>query len=368
MRFFHRNRAKVCGPEMLFEELEERIVMDASVDPTMGTVDGFGLVPAGQVEMHSHMDAVATPATTHEHGDWNLQYSSDPSVSMVQVLDDHVLADVNAELGTPPPSITLGSVPTVTDSQITVDLSSVIRIGGDPTEDLTLTLILNPRPLTSSGIYQVVINDAVPTSLVLTGNVDIINQELSTLQATLISGFNGTAEIDVTLSDPELGTTPGGTQLVTRTVLIPVSRAPFDPVIDAPGPQTVTSGVLTPIPAIGDPNILSVSDTDSHELGVIVRVDHGILLVPLQPPDLMNPSVRFYGTEGPDGSPLPTGPLVGIRGQLPDLWNALAAIEYQSFPGYHGADNLTVYVTDRPFSPVTTGLTARAVTPITVVV
>jgi hypothetical protein len=382
MRLFHRNRAKVCGPEMLFEELEERIVMDASVDPATGVDDVFGHVTAHQVITSDHADTPANAvAAPRGSGDWNLEYSSDPSVAMEHVLNDHILTDVNGELGVPAPSITVNIVPPVTGIQTVVDLSGTVRINGDPTKEMHMVVTYNPRPDTSAGIASLSFKETtvlgvtidepgtgvLSSSWHIDGKVDSLNALLSTMQATLVSGFNGMAEIDVSLTDEDHLVTTNDAPLVDRTVYVPVSRAPFTPQITMPNPEVIPTGVVTPIPIPGDPNVLFVQDTDSHELGVVVRVDHGRLFVPQQPPGTMIPSITYFGTESATGTPLQNGPLVGIRGQLPDLQAALAGLQYQSFPNYRGPDTLTVFATDAGFRPVITGLTATSVTQLLIV-
>jgi hypothetical protein len=328
MTFFHRDRARVYSRQILFEELEERIVMDASVDPNIGAADFFGQVSVDPI--------VAPPQAS---ANWTLDYSSNASTSMIELMDYPTLAAADVQLGNPPPGIILGALPTISSSATAVDLSSVIRINGDPSEDMTITLVPNPRPLTSAGISSLVINGAV-ASTIEPAPPDSINAQLATLQANLVSGFSGMAEIDIRVSDPEYGTA-GGTALAARTLLIPINASPIVTL-------QVPSGVITPISG------LSVADPGStvHELGILLKADHGTLTVPQQSPSLLIPSITFFGTEGPNSAPLETAQLVGIRGQLPELQNALNAIEYRSLPGYTGSDTITQVVTDSSFRPV----------------
>ncbi len=109
MRFRDHHRARVCGPEIIFEELEQRIVLDASMDSS-----ALGNHAGGPDLLHgllSGLDQAVSPS--HENsrhageGDWNLDYSSDPTATMAQVLDHHDLALVDVELGTPVPGIQL---------------------------------------------------------------------------------------------------------------------------------------------------------------------------------------------------------------------------------------------------------------------
>ncbi len=95
------NRVRECRPATMFEELEERIVLDASIDSTVHDN------PLGGSDI--------------AHG-WNLEYSSDPSVSLDHLLDTSDLHAYPGDLGTPTPSITLGVV-TPVGSGSTVHLS-----------------------------------------------------------------------------------------------------------------------------------------------------------------------------------------------------------------------------------------------------
>ncbi len=82
---------------------------------------------------------------------------------------------------------------------------------------------------------------------------------------------------------------------------------------------------------------------------------------------LRSPTV---GTEGPDGRPLEQGARVGVRGPIANLQCVLSQVQYRSFPGYYGDDQLTVTVRDEAFLPKNCHMQWRhyvAVTPITVI-
>ncbi len=254
MGFLFGNRVAVTGGEHLFEELEERIVLDASVDPTIHDNPHSGSDP-----LHN----------------WNLGYSSDPSISMDHILDTGDLAAYHGDLGTPYPSITLGVVPP-TDGAALVDLSGAIRVSGAPTitvggSDVVplmhCVITYNPRPLTSNLIDSlnfsevaasggdVTIKEPSGTGVLarswqIDAPYDSLNAILATMQASL-NGGTGNAEIDVTLTDPNHSLDVDSAPLVTRTLYIPVTAdpayvAPFSatdgPVITAPSTITAAGG------------------------------------------------------------------------------------------------------------------------------
>jgi hypothetical protein len=364
MRFRDRNRARVCGPEIIFEELEQRIVLDASMDSTAVNSHAGGLDP-----VHGLLSGLAREmAPGHEnahHGgtaDWNLEYSSDPSVKMAPVLDRHDLALADVELGTPVPAIQLYAVPTVRDDSpvsnglLVADLSGAVRITGDPTKSLFMTVAANPRPLTSDGIASLFFKDttAVDVSIggsgtlwTLDGRVDSINAVLATMQATVNSCFNGFAQIDITLTDVDHATSAATSPLVDKTLYIPVDRMPHEPAASVPSPQTIPSNTWFSLP-------VSVLDKDTNEVGVVLWVEHGVLSVPsdiCSTEGLVSPPVTYFGTEGPDGRPLEQGPRVGVRGPISNLQSVLSQVQYRSFPGYRGDDQLTVTVKDESYLP-----------------
>jgi hypothetical protein len=358
MRFRVHPRAKVCGPDIMFEELEQRIVLDASVDSiAVGSHAGgpdllHGLLPGLDQE------GPAVHANAPQAGDWRLEYSSDPASQMVQVLDHDDLALIDVELGTPVPGIQLYAVPPVQDDDSGADLSGAIRVTGDPTQTLTMTLTPNPRPLNSAGI------NSLSTSSI-SGKVDEVNATLATLYATIYDCFNGFAEIDISLYDEDHATSSDDSPMVVKTLYIPVDRTPHEPAASVPNPQFIPSNTWFALP-------VSVADKDSNELGVVVTVNHGVVNIPSASADvegLVDPAITYYGTEGPNGRPLEQAMRVGVRGPIPNLQAALSGLQYRSFPGYYGGDQMTVTVADEGFLPkpdICRGAIV-SITPITVI-
>ncbi len=125
MKFAIRNRVRECKPIPLFEELEERIVLDASVD---SDISGHAL------------DA------SHASQAWNLEYSSDPSVSITPVLNTSELAGYKATLDTVTWVDPFGGTEThiVTDAAPqTVNLGGRFVVGPDPTPADGVEVIIN---------------------------------------------------------------------------------------------------------------------------------------------------------------------------------------------------------------------------------
>jgi hypothetical protein len=376
MRFRDHNRARECGPEIIFEELEQRIVLDASVDSTaLGT---HAASPDLFHELLSGLDQAVSPS--HEEarhsggGDWNLGYSSDPAVQMAQVLDHHDLAPLDVELGTPVPGIQLYAVPTVRDGSLVADLSGAVRITGDPTKTMFMTIAANPRSLTNDGIASLSFTDTTAVDVTLSGSgtlwtlegaVDSINAILATMQATVNTCFSGFGQIDITLTDADHAADTTTAPLVDKTLYVPIDRSPFEPAPSVPNPQLIPSNTWFSLP-------VSVIDKDSNEVGIILDVRHGTVIVPTDSCNvegLIAPPITYFGTEGPDGRPLEQGPRVGVRGPIPNLQCALSQVQYRSFPGYHGDDQLTVTATDEAFLPKAAICKGDiiAVTPITVI-
>jgi hypothetical protein len=323
----------------MFEELEQRIVLDASVDSiAVGSHAGGPDLFHGLQAEPGHVGP-AVNASAHHGGDWTLEYSSEPGSKMAQVIDHHDLALIDVELGSPLPGITLYAVQPVTDASIAADLSGAIRVTGDPTLELTMTLTPNPRPVNSYGI------DTLSTTTI-TGHADDINATLATLYATINSCFNGFAEIDISLSDPDHSTNSDDSPLAVTTLYIPVDQTPHTPSVMVPGPQNnIPSDVAVPIP-------ISLADKDSNELSVFIKANHGIVTVPSAGADvegLVHPPVLYYETLGADGRALDHGVRVNVKGPISNLNGALAGATYQSFPGYQGQDQVTVTVSDERF-------------------
>ncbi len=93
------------------------------------------------------------------------------------------------------------------------------------------------------------------------------------MQATINTCFNGFAQIDVTLTDSDHATNTTTAPLVDQTLYIPVDRMPHEPAASVPNPQLIPSNTWFSLP-------VSVLDQDSNEVGVVLRVDHGVVTVP----------------------------------------------------------------------------------------
>ena len=190
MTFRMRNRVRECKPLPLFEELEQRIVLDASVDSGL----------------------------THSSFGWDLEYASDPSASMSPLIDSGDLAEYE---GTLSPVTWLagfgpGDVPTnwytvpggagsVGDDNVDIWW----QIGGDflvdPTSDDTVDsdpIVTITSPYTGGWVNLQVDNIAGATitgngtvdnpsrSLSIQGSVGTINSVLSTLRGQFPEGYN----------------------------------------------------------------------------------------------------------------------------------------------------------------------------------
>ena len=97
---------------------------------------------------------------------------------------------------------------------------------------------------------------------------------------------------------------------------------------------------------------IALADKDSNELSVFIKAYHGVVTVPSAGADVegfVHPPVLYYGTEGADGRALDHGARVIVRGPIANLNGALSNATYQSFPGYHGQDQVTVTVSDERF-------------------
>jgi hypothetical protein len=280
MGLFFGNRVVVRSGEHLFEELEERIVLDASVDATIHD------------NPHSGSDVV------HQ---WNLDYSSDPSVSIDHLLDTGHLAAYPGDLGTPYPSITLGVVPP-TNGDSVVDLSGAVRIVGATTITVAgsevpplmhCVVTYNPRPWTSSGIQSLSFSQSTALDVTVTepsgtgilsrswqfdAPYDSLNAILATMQAHMTAGFTGNAEIDVTVTDPNHSLDTDSAPLVARTLYIPATAGTdattAGPVITYPDSITATGGST----AIGAfLNDVQIDDIKAHVVDVGISVYHGTI-------------------------------------------------------------------------------------------
>jgi hypothetical protein len=363
MTFFHRDRARVCGPEVLFEELEERIVMDASVDPSVGAGDVFGQASFDHHTAHTGTDALLHGTATHEaRGNWELGYSSDPSTTMASMLDVILLDGYDGTLS--PVNLTVDNT-----TVLYPPFTSTIGLGGrifvqntDPDTAATVQVTLSVpaggawTALTATAAGAATVTGSGTTVVLIVGSDPDVNGTLSSLVGSLPSGFYGNTQIDVSAVDLGLLNPPNPVSNDSLTAIF----VGDPPLVNAPLFQIVASNTLSPIGGV------FVDDIPVHELGVVVEVNHGTLVVPQQPPGLLIPSLTYFGTEGPDGAPLPVGPLVGVRGQLPELQAALAGLQYRSLPGFHGVDVLSIVATDGAFRPIL-GLSTLDTVPILVV-
>ena len=337
-----------------FEALGKELAPDAQIQfyGCDTAADSLGHALVDRVALYTHADVFASAAKTGgpQH-DWTLEYTSNPSVLMEQVLDPATLQTVTTQLS--PPSITLAAVPPVHRppdliGPAVVNLGGAIRVADSPAEELTVTITADQQALINSSILGLVVENVVSgtlasgsgtTQLVITGLPDGVNEVLSTMTASISSSAPaGIATIRVTAVD--------ATSTADATYYIDVDRAPYTPEIQVPNFQTVTSGVLTtiPFPATAEPH-LRVTDTDSHDLGVIIQAFHGTVSVP------STPGVAQYNSTAPFG-PSIVGPVIGLRGDLPSLWTALHGLQYQSFPNYFGPDTITVNVNDLSYIPI----------------
>ncbi|MBI5571831.1 MAG: DUF4347 domain-containing protein [Desulfomonile tiedjei] len=341
---------------------------------TAGNAVGQALVD--RIAMYTQADVLASAHKTGQHHDWNLEYSSNPRVSQVDLFNASDLAGVTVELGTPLPAVTIIPVPPVTGGATVADLQGAVRINGDPTLEMHLVITANPRPLTSNGISSLSFSETTlfgittftpPTNTSGTqiwhmdGDYQSLNAVLATMQANLSSGFAGNAEIEITLTDPDHATDANVTPLVVQTLFVPVNAAAAGgggaassiatgfPVVTLPGAQTTAGD--TPILFTGA-NAVQVTDADSHVIDVALRVHHGILAIT---PD---PSVHILKRPAehtaPDVGVFPidaTASWMYMTGPIPALNTTLSTLQYTRLAGWVGADRLDITADDRGFDP-----------------
>ncbi len=163
----------------------------------------------------------------------------------------------------------------------------------------------------------------------MTARTDSVNAVLSTLQATITSGFSGMAEIDVNLTDVD-HTTDSSTPLVSRTLYIPVTAtggSSGGPVVTAPVSLDYSVSGLTPTPFNG---LISVDDDSAHVIDMGVRVFHGQLTntapgaLPVQllqgpQPTTMTPPGAPAGTMWTASSIMVRGSITGLNSYLDQL-------------------------------------------------
>jgi hypothetical protein len=344
MSFFFRNRVPIRGGEHLFEELEERIVLDATVDASIHD------------SLHGGTDV------SHN---WDLGYSSNPSVSLDHVLATGDLAAYPGDLASPYPSITLGVVGPTNGASV-VDLSGSVRINGSPTvENMYCAVTYNPRPGTSSGIDSLMFSETTATDLEVTtptsgdavlartwqfsGRYDSINAILATMQANMTTGFTGTAEIDITLTDSDHETDATAAPLVTRTLFISATASPTEvtttavgPTIDEPSSITATGGTG----AAGVFSGIEISDMRAQVIDVGLAVYHGTL-----GGTAAIPGVQIIQNVASTSVSTPPGATSGndwvpswlyVRGNVTDINTYLGNLTYQRLGSYGTIGDATV--------------------------
>ncbi len=216
------HKTTVCRAERLFEELEERIVLDASVDATLsGGPD--------------HM----ADAAAH----WNLEYSSDPSAHMDHVLDTADLVAYPGDLSLSPPpgfdSAHMGPIIPTTAGGV-ADLSGAVRILGSVTTDMTVMIDYNPLQASENSIKSLTFTTNADSGVSITGPtagsatsgstwqitgpVDGVNAILATMQANMDSSASLPGHFMVSVTDTEYGdpTTRADSAFVVQNFYIPV--------------------------------------------------------------------------------------------------------------------------------------------------
>lgn len=349
MSLFSSTRVPVRRGEHLFEELEQRIVLDASVDSSIHD------------NLHSGSDSL-------DH--WNLAYSSDPSISLDHVLDTGHLAAYPDDLASPYPSITLAVVPP-TNGASAVDLSGAVRINGSPTvENMYCAITYNPRPGTSNGVNSLTFSETTTQDITITepdttdavlartwvfeGRYDSINAILSTMQAQMASGFSGNAEIDITLTDSDHTDDATAAPLVTRTLYIPVTASADNttvsdtssgPSIDGPESIDVAGGTGGP-GVFGD---IQVSDLWARVVDVGIKVNQGTLSDFGAIPGVQVIQVPTSYQMEPSSLASPPGEPAGqywvpswlyVRGNLTAINQYIANLSYQGFTTAGAGDDL----------------------------
>jgi hypothetical protein len=361
MGILFAHKAAVCRPERLFEELEERIVLDASVDSALGDAPHH----AGDVAAH-----------------WNLEYTSDPSAQMDHVLDAAALAGYPGDLAlAPPPGFNTSQmgpiIPTAPGG--VADLSGAVRILGTSSTDMTVVVDYNPLKLSESAITGVTFTTNANSGVTITnpgsgttdsstwqisGPVDGVNAILATMQASISSTATAPGHFMVSVTDSDYAdpTTRTNSAFVVQNFYIPVltstSTSQNNPAIPTQPAQINLNGVSAGAPLFTGANLVTVSDTATPMVDVGIRVGYGVLAGAAAPTGVqIIQSPPASGLATPPGAPSGTDWTAGwmyIRGNV-DYVNAyLQTLTYTRF-STHGNplgdavidDYITISVDDR---------------------
>jgi hypothetical protein len=358
------HRATVCRPERLFEELEERIVLDASVDASLSDAPHHG------ADVAAH---------------WNLEYSSDPSAHMNHVLDTADLGAYPGDLAlAPPPSFNAAQmgpiIPAVPGG--VADLSGAVRILGTTATDMVVVVDYNPLQASENAIKSLTFTTNANSGVTITqpgsgitastwqieGPVDGVNAVLATMQANISSTATAAGHFMVSVTDADYAdattransafviqnfyipvtTSGGGTTTTTNNPAIPTQPSEIDlTLVDTAGGTPLFQGA----------NLVTIADTATPMVDVGIRVAYGVLAGPAAPTGVqIIQSPPASGLATPPGAPGGTDWTAGwmyIRGNVDYVNEYLQDLTYRRF-STHGTladgvidDYITISVDDR---------------------
>jgi hypothetical protein len=246
-------------------------------------------------------------------------------------LFDHDILAVTLDA---PSGLSLVSPGTIIEDAGQVSLGSAVSITDPDSSSVTIDLVAGPGSgfdvlnATASGL-AVVTGDGT-SSLQIQGSVTDINNTLATLSGALTPNFNGTATVNVALTD--------GVSNVNGVLSAEVLAVNDAPVNTVPISQPVTVG--TPLvfsSATG--NAISVSDVDalegSGQLGVTLSVTPGTGVLTL------NGTTGLTIIGGADGTDTMT-----FVGTEVDINSALDGMSFTPDPSYGGSANVNIATSD----------------------
>jgi hypothetical protein len=379
MRSLFAHKSTVCRPERLFEELEDRIVLDASVDSA-----------SGDAPLH------AADAAAH----WNLAYSSAPSTHMDHVLDAAALAAYPVDLAlSPAPGFDtthMGPILPTAPGGV-ADLSGAVRIVGTSSVDMVVVVDFNPLKLSETSIDNISFTENADSGVTITapgsgdtdtttwqivGAVDAVNAILATMQATMDSAATspGHFMVSVTDSDYDTADTRSDSAFVVQNFYIPLanstttttttddstsgsstssnSSATLADIVTYPT-EVDLNGVDTGAPMFTGTNAVVIEDPATPVIDVGIRVVYGTLSTTDPNPTGVQIIQRPYASS----LAMPPGVASGndwtagwlyVRGNVDRINDWLETLVYTRFPthGTVGAstavdDHVTIDVDDR---------------------
>jgi hypothetical protein len=273
MSFFFRNRVKQCSRVILFEELEERIVMDASVDDIA----------------HSH------PLSSDGlNSNWNLDYGSDSSATMNSLLDLGYLIDYEGNLGISSWT-TFVATATYPFNTTTASFSGMFQVT-DATAGSPCTAVINLpaggwTSFTATAVGGATINGGggtvAGTTLSIVGTQADVNATLNTMFGTIPTGFTGNmTAIFTTFDNDPVPPNPSDTKSFVATIgagpsdvnwdVRPDFRLPnSEPLPGGSGSATADGTRVVTVPLGGYFSVLSVDSTPVSKPNLVLSSPPG---------------------------------------------------------------------------------------------